>query len=427
MIPTTTRQRRFYGWTALAGAMLVYFSMCGDISYAFGVFLPVMGEEFTWSRSVLSGAFTAFWVVGGLLGPLAGISVSKFGARKCIIVSNLIAVLGLLGMSSITEVWHVYLFFGVLLGIGIAFGEFIPTTAIVNDWFIRRRSLAMSLLFASGGIGGFAFPPLISWLISSLGWRSAWVCLAVIHLVLAIVLGGILIRNKPEELGQVSDGGSTGTASEAGGGSRVLSRVYQTAVDWKVGEALRTRALWLVLIFSSAMAFTLSLLMLHQISYLQDLGFSHMRASTTLGLLVGMSIIGRLVCGTLGIRFESRYLAAAFLVLFAAGIIILMNSRTLPFIYLYATLSGIGYGALIVIQPAILGAYFGRAHYARIVGWTAPIGTLFGAASPLLAGFIYDISGSYIPAFWVAAVFLGVGVVCALLARPPKPSVGISR
>lgn len=405
--------------------MLVYFATCGDITYSFGVFLPTMCEELEWSRSALSGAFTAWLIVAGLLGPLAGISISKFGARKNIIIGNLIAVLGLLGMSIVKEVWHVYLFFGVLLGISIAFGEFIATTAVVNDWFIKRRTLAMSLLVAAGGIGGFAFPPLISWLISTLGWQLGWVCLASTHMVLAVVIAGILIRSKPEEMGQVPDGAVTKVAQEASGDSPSLSRVYQTPVDWKVWDALRTRALWMVLIFSAATLFAATLLMIHQVAYLQDMGFSHMQASMALGLLVGMSIIGRLAVGALGTRFEGRYLAAACLVGLAAGIIVLIYAKALPLIYLYATLSGISYGGLIVLLPAMLGAYFGRTDYARIMGWTFPIVTLIFAAGPILGGFIYDTTGSYMPGFWGTVAFLGVGLVCALLAHPPKPPVTV--
>lgn len=279
----------------------------------------------------------------------------------------------------------------------------------------------MSLLFAAGGIGGFAFPPLISWLISGLGWRSTWICLAGIHLVLAVVLGGILIRSKPEELGQLPDGEITETPAEAGAGSTVVRRVYQTAVDWKVRDALRTPALWLILIFSAAAMSTLSFLMIHQVAYLLDLGFSHLQSSTALGFLVGMSIIGRLACGALGTRFEGRHLATVCLALLAAGILILIKANTLPLVYLHAILSGIGYGGLIVLQPVLFGAYFGRTYFAQIVGWTAPVMTIVCAVSPLLAAFIYDISGSYLPTFWGAVAFLVVGLICAPLARPPKP------
>ncbi|MFH0768184.1 MAG: MFS transporter [Chloroflexota bacterium] len=418
MIPAKSRQKRFYGWTALAGAMLVSVGMVGNAVTSYGVFLPTISEELGWSRSTLSGPYTAFWIVLGLLGPLVGISIGKFGPRKNIIFGNLATVLGLLAMSRITEVWHAYLYFGILAGAGQAFGCFIATTTIANNWFIKRRSVAMGLVIAAGGIGGLALPPIISWLISSVGWRWGWVCLASIHLVLAVVLAGILIKNRPEELGQVPDGEAAGSPQEGDSGN-LVTKVYQTAVDWKVGEALRTPALWLVVAFSAAHIFSLNFLAAHQVAYVQDLGFSLMTAATTLGLLSGMSIIGQLMCGTLAIRFEGRYLAVVCFVGFAVGMTILMNVRSLPFIYLHTVLSGISYGGLLVLMPVLIGAYFGRGHYPQIMGWTAPIPTLFGAGGPLLAGFIYDSTGSYRQAFVVMLVFLGVGMVCALLARPP--------
>jgi MFS family permease len=399
--------------------MLVYFGMCGHAFYAYGVFLPFMCEEFGWSRYTLSGPFTLFMVFEGILGPLVGISISKFGARRNIIIGNLIAGLGLLGMAFVEEVWHVYILFGVLTGGGVAFGTFIATTTIVNNWFIKRRSLAMSLLIAAGGIGGLVMPPFISWLISSVGWQLSWTCLAGMHMVLVVIAGGILTRNRPEEMGQVPDGETDEGLQEEGTGKRGL-RVYQTPVDWKVREALRTPALWLVMFFQIACSFTLGVLTLHQVAYLQDAGFTHMMASTALGLLVGMSIIGRLLCGALGTRFEGRHLAAVCLVGMTAGVIVLMNTTALPLIYLYAVLTGIGYGGVIVIGPALIGAYFGRTSYAQLMGWTAPVGILFGAGSPLLAGFIYDTTGSYIPVFWAAVAVTGVGLVAAFLARPPR-------
>ena len=411
----------------MAGAMLVFFGMVGNSIISYGVFLPTMCEELGWSRSALSGLYTAFWITLGLLGPLVGISVNKFGARKNIICGNLVIVLGLLGMSLIKEVWHVYLIFGVLIAAGQAFGAFIPSTTVVINWFTRRRSLAMGLLNAAGGIGGLALPPLIIWLISSLGWRLGWVCLAGIHTVVVVVAAGMLVRNKPEEMGQVPDGEVTEAAQEAGAGNPALRRVYQTPVDWRVEDALRTPALWLLVIFTAAHLFALNFITLHQVAYLQDLGFSPMIAATTLGLLAGMSIIGQLGCGALGTRFEGRYLAAICLAGFAVGLTILMNVRALPLIYLHTVLSGISYGGLLVLMPVLLGAYFGRAYYAQIIGWTVPITTIFSAISPLLAGFIYDTTGSYMPAFVVAVTLLGVGLVCALLARPPKPPVTMTQ
>src|SRR5665647_1400515 len=96
-----SKQPRFSGWLTLAGAMLAYGGICGDVTYAYGVFLPSMNEAFGWHRSVLSGPYTLFLIIGGLLGPLVGWTIARFGARKNIILGNIFAALGLLGMSQV--------------------------------------------------------------------------------------------------------------------------------------------------------------------------------------------------------------------------------------------------------------------------------------------------------------------------------------
>ncbi len=416
---TGLNQRRFYGWTALIGVMLAYGGLCGDITYAYGIFLPAMGESFHWSRSALSGPYGLFMIVGGLLGPVAGMTVSRFGARKNIILCNLVAAFGLLGMSRVGELWHVYLFFGVMAGMSLGFGEFVSVTTVINNWFIRRRSLAMGLLFASGGIGGLAFPPLISWLISSLGWRVAWVCIAAIHLLLTVVLAGILIRSRPEDVGQIPEGLSD-AVSPTLLNTTARNRVYQTSVDWSLRDALRTPTLWLIVASFSAFFFALNMLTTHQVVYLQDLNFSPMMSARVFGLMIGISIVGRMLSGVLALKFEGRYLAAAFLSSMGLGILALIYARDISFIYLYSVLTGIGFGGMIVLMPNLLGAYFGRTDYSRIVGWTSPVITLACAASPVIAGFLYDVTGKYFLSFWLADVLIFASVIITLLSRPPR-------
>lgn len=418
LIKTGLKQPRFYGWTTLIGVMLAYGGLCGDITYAYGIFLPEMSANFHWSRSALSGPYSLFIIIGGLLGPVAGMTVSRFGARANIILCNIVGALGLAGMSQIETLWHAYLFFGVMAGMSLGFGEFVSVTTVINNWFIRRRPLAMGLLFASGGMGGLAFPLLISRLISGLGWRTAWVCIAAIHLLLTVILAGILIRSRPEDIGQAPDGLSDiarQTFSEKAG----RPRVYQTSIDWKLTDALRTPALWLIVASFSAFFFALNMLTTHQVVYLQGLNFSPMRSATMLGLMIGISVIGRLLSGVLALRFEGRYLAAAFLTLMGFGILALIRARNISFLYLYSILTGIGFGGMIVLMPNLIGAYFGRGHYSRIVGWTTPVVTLACAASPVIAGFLYDVTGNYFLSFSLAAVLIFASVIITLLSRPP--------
>jgi MFS family permease len=417
---TNLKQQRFYGWMPLIGIMAVYAGLCGNIAYAYGVFLPAMSETFHWSRSALSGAYGLFYIVGGLLGPVAGMSIAKFGARRNILGFNIVAALGLLGMSQVNAIWHIYLFYGVIAGLGIAFGEFIAITTIINNWFIRKRSVAMGLLFASGGIGGFVMPPLISLLISDLGWRWAWACLAGIHLFLTIIIGGTLIKNRPEDVGQLPDGAPESLESNQSNQPALSRRVYQTSEDWTAKEAFHTPALWMITLLFSIILFASAMLTTHQVAYLQDLNFSPILSATALGLMIGMSIIGRLACGFLGMRFEGRVLAAFFLGGMGLGVLALIMVRGIIFIYLYSIFAGIGFGGMIVLMPNLISAYFGRKHYAHIIGWISPIVTLISAGSPTLAGLLYDASGSYLVPFSISAGLVFSAIILAVLLRPPR-------
>jgi MFS family permease len=419
-LTTGLRPHRFYGWTTLMGVMAAYAGLCGDITYAYGLFLPAMSETFHWSRSALSGPYVLFFIIGGLLGPVAGLTIARFGPRKNIIGFNLVAALGLLGLSQVNAIWHVYLFFGIMAGLGIAFGEFIPITTVINNWFVRRRSMAMGLFLASGGVGGFVFPPLISKLITGFGWRWAWVYLAGQHLLLTVILGGFLIRNRPEDMGQHPDGSPEAIGQNLINQPVHRSSVYQTAFDWTAGEAMRTPALWMIMALFSIILFVTNMLTTHQVAYLQDLNYSPLLSATALGLMLGMSIIGRLACGFLGMKFEGRHLAIFFLTGMGLGVMALIQARGIFFVYLYSIFTGIGFGGMIVLMPNLIGAYFGRSHYSSIIGWTAPVVTLISAGSPTLAGFLHDASGSYLVPFSISSVLVFVGIILAVLLRPPS-------
>jgi MFS family permease len=404
--------------------MLVYGSLCGNITYAYGVFLPSMGESFGWSRSALSGPYTLFFIIGGLLGPAAGISNARFGPRRNILFFNLLAAAGLFGMSKVTAIWHVYLFFGVIVGTVIAFGEFIPITSVVNNWFIRRRSLAMGFLFAAGGLGGFVMPPAISWLISEYGWPRAWQFLAGLHLVTAVVAAALLIRNQPEDLGQQPDGVDRAPAASIPDAH--AAGTPAGAGDWRVGEAMRSRALWIIVALFSIILFTTNVLSTHQVAYLQDAGFSPIASAAALGMMLGFSIIGRLLSGVLGMRCDGRRLAVCFLACIGGGILFLMHAGSIHFIYGYSILTGIGFGGMIVLIPHLLGTYFGRTHYVRIIGWTAPVVTFFSAAGPVLAGALYDTRGNYDLALATTAALIAAGILLGMTmppasAKPSKP------
>jgi MFS family permease len=412
----------FYGWIALTGAMLVYFTTSGTFFYSYGVFLPAMCREYAWSRAVVSGGFSVALLAFGLPGPLAGASIARFGPRANIILGNLLVALGLAGMSIATEVWQIYFFYGLLVGLGSCFGLYLPCTTVVNNWFTRKRSLAMGLVISAGGLGGFLFPPLATWLIATVGLQLAWLVLAIIQLACPILVGGlILVRSKPADMGQRPDGISNAYDDGLGETRGNSSRVYQSSMDWQARQAIRHPTTWLITILCATNFFAIAMVTAHQVAYLEDMGFSPFVAATALGLIPGMSILGRLGFGFLGVRFEVRHLAIVSFIIQVTALIILLTAKALLLIYIYAMFFGISYGALVVALPTFIGAYYGRTHYAQIMGFIFPAVIFAQAAGPMVAGAIIDAMGTYMPAFVILTSVSIVGLLCAILAYPPKP------
>jgi MFS family permease len=234
------------------------------------------------------------------------------------------------------------------------------------------------------------------------------------------VLAGLFIRNTPEEEGQFPDGHASQEQFDEWH-RQATGHVYHTREDWSVHDALRTPVLWILLILFSVLLFATTMLTTHQVAYLQDLKYSPLTSASALGLMLGMSILGRMLGGVLGMRFNSRYLAAVFMSSLGLGLLALMNARDIVFVYLYSILTGIGFGGMIVLLPHTMGAYFGRRHFSRIVGWTTPVVTLASASSPVLAGLLYDATGSYVLPFGITALLIFVCAILALWARPPRP------
>jgi cyanate permease len=282
--------------------------------------------------------------------------------------------------------------------------------------------LVLGMCTAAGSLGAFIYPPIVTALISSIGWRMSWLVLAGIVLIVGVLIGGvILIRNRPEDMGQVPEGASSEslvgaemTENQSGTGER--------QVKWQMKEVLRMPITWIIVIFSVASNFILGTMSAHQIAYLQDLGFGAMTAAATLSLLAAMSIVGSLGFGFLALRFNIRYLAGAGFVIVLVALGILLTTRELALLYVYSALLGIGLGGPLAALPTLVGVYFGRDRYAQVMGIVFPFHVVAMAAAASIAGAIYDATGAYTMAFVTAAVFGVIGFVSALMARKPKQS-----
>lgn len=375
--------------------------------------------EFGWSRAAVAAGLSIGFLAFGLPSPLWGILVARFGPRVIIVLGNLLAAVGLAGMSEVQEIWHVYLCY-FIIGLGGGLGGYISSTTVISNWFVKKRSLVLGMFMACGGLGGFVFPPLVTVLISSVGWQMSWLVLASIVIIAAVLIGGvILIRNRPEDMGLVPDGVSAEPFVEAGI-TEVRSGTGERQAGGQIKQVLRVPTTWLIAAFVAAGSFTLGTVVTHQVAYLQDLGFSPMTAAMTMSLVSVSSVIGSLGFGALALRFNIRYLTSVGFGFQLMALAILLTTKDLTVIYVYAVFLGIGNGALLTALPNFVGSYYRRDHYAQVLGIVFPFQVVAQAMAATVAGAIYDATSTYTTAFAIVSVFSLAGLICAFLARQPK-------
>ena len=414
----------FYGWPLLAVLCVIYLLGIGPQFYGFGVVLPRMAEDMGWTRAEASLGYSLFVLSLGLVGPLVAVSIRRLGTRLTFMIGGLLTAAGAILAAFSNSVIQYYIGAGIIMGIGVAMLTIIPGTTLVTNWFLRRRSLAMAIFLTAGGLGGFIAAPAFQALMSATGtWRYPWYVMAGAGLV-GGVLGLIFARERPEQMGQYPDGVAPSAAgpSETTVSEQKPARVFQTRHEWQVGAALRTPTFWLIVLAGCAFGVGLNIVTSQSVAYLGDVGIPATVAASALGLVAIISTVGRLVTGGLGDRIEPRYLLAVGLLGEIIGILVLMVARSPLLVYVFVVVFGLGYGIAYVCIPALIGNYFGRQAYPSLYGIRTPISTAVGALGPILAGLAFDMTGSYATAFIGFAIFAGLGLVAAIMARPPQPA-----
>jgi MFS family permease len=408
------KSRVFYGWFVLMGVMMLIFIAGTSLFGAFAVFLPVMCNEFGWSRAELAGALSVGILSFGLPSPLFGILIARYGPRSNIIIGNLLAAIGVVGMYFVQEVWHVY-FCYVFMGFGGGFGGYIAGTTIVNNWFVKRRSLAMGMFISCGGLGGLVFPPFITALITSIGWRETWLVISGLFVMVVFIGGVLLIRNRPEDMGLMPDGVTKSTFNEEIVKENTRGQ-QNTPTKW-LRMVVGMPVTWLIVAVISANAFTTGTISTHQIAYLQDLGFSAMTAASVASVMAVFNTCGSLGIGVLGLKFNIRYLTSIAFVFEIIGLVILITTGKLSIIYVYAACIGLGWGSVLTALPTFVGNNYPRELYSQVMGIVFPFQVISQAISATLAGMVYDSTGQYTAAFKALIACGVIGFICALLAR----------
>jgi MFS family permease len=410
----TSKENSFYGWKALLAAALALFCQAGAAVYSFSTFLPALTREMGWQRGEISIAFGLLMMVSTLAAPLVGLFIGKYGPRRAIFIGNILIALALLGLSFQSRLWQFYAAYFVV-GLGYGIGGVIPVMTVASNWFDKKASLAMSITAGAGSIGGLVLVPLIQAFVNSAGWRMTYMALFGIMLVFGAIVPGLLVRNRPEELGQVPDGGLSSSDIKHGTPAGTPSAA---PVSFTLAEGMKTRAFWLIVIFGCTPLYIFIFLTAHQIAFLTGLGIGSETAALTLAVLSGVSLLGTLGVGFLGLKIKIKKLAVGTSLLILASIVLALFTRSTFTAFVFSILFGIGFGGSIVALASIWPSYFGRDHYPKFMGLSMFFGAISSIGAPV-AGFLYDSTKSYTLSLIIAAAVAAGGLILILLVKPP--------
>jgi len=322
------------------------------------------------------------------------------------------------GSLGLTEaLWHLYAL-NVLAAIGLTCVAWVPTQTLISNWFDNKRGLAMGAALTGIGFGGMAMAPLVALVIGAFGWRLAFAVLGGIIGVVVVGVVVLVVRDHPADLGLLPDGEVARTeAGEAVAGNGFESLAQSAGLELQ--DSLRTRAFWLLSLCHMLWVFANLSIIAHLVAFLSDNGVSPASAAATLGATVGISVGGRVMFGYLADRMPKRHVMSAALLLHTVATAALLGEVSAPAVVLFIVAFGLGIGGGAVVVPLLVGECFGLRSFSKILG-VVMISAAFGAATgPVLAGRIFDVTGSYGVAFRInAAVFLVAAALIQFLRRP---------
>ena len=415
----------FYGWWLTGVAAFVMIIGTVPIFQGMTAWFVVLEREFGWSRAQLSLAFSLTRAEGTIMGPLAGYLVDKVGPRRMVLSGLPVMGIGFILFSQVNNLWQFYGAF-VLASMGAGFGTWLPMMTVLNHWFQKRRSMAMSLAMEGFALGGVLLMPALAWAIDPdepdrLGWRLTAAGIGVVLIILAWPVSR-LIRNRPEEYGLRPDGRPENQPER---GERVGSGQGEGGiVDFTWQEALRTRPFWLITIGHSATSIVIVTLTVHLGPMLTDLGYSLQMVAWVVSTYTGVGAVFTLVGGYIGDRVPMHLALFVFSVIQSVAVVILLSADTLPMILLFAVVLGIGFGGRTPMTTAIRGVYFGRRAFASITGISMIPMNIMLLVFPLFAGIMFDAVGSYQIPFSVLAIVSFFGAAMFLLLGKPSLKVG---
>jgi len=365
-----------------------------------------MLAEFGWTRAVLSGATSLRVFLMTLFGIAGGKLTDKFGPRPVATVCSLFLGLGFFLMSRINTIWQLYLFFGVITGIGMC-GFWVPMISTVSRWFVKRRGMMTGIVLSGMGLGTIITPPLATRLIINYGWRDSYTIVGLIAMVV-IISATQFIKRDPAQIKQFPDGRSEVKVESLDSPARNLS----------LREAAHTRQFWILCAIFGCLWFSGMAIWVHIVIHAIDLGISAINAANILAITGGVGIAGRILTGSLIDKIGDRPTLLIGFTSMLISFLWLLVAKELWALNIFAVIFSFGMSGLAVLEAPLIAKLFGLGSLSVIMGSVEFASTILSTPSPIIAGYIFDITGRYQLVFLICVGVSITGFMLSLFLKP---------
>ncbi len=406
-----TQDKIFYGWVVTIAAIMIGAITLG-IRQSFGVFFNSIETDFFLTRGATAGIFSVYMLLCGAVTVVGGWALDRYGPRIVAPIMGGFTGLSLLLTSQASALWQLYLTYGLLLALGTG-AIFTVINSTVSRWFDKKRGIAVGIASSGGQLGIVFLAPFASYLISSFGWRPAFIVIGLIAWLIMFSLS-LLLRRDPADMGLLPDGAKSEAVQT---GSQDSNGINTQRAGLSLLQAYRIRHFWFLGLVYLFLSISVHLVLTHTVPHAVDIGISPMDASVILSIVGGVCIAGRLATGKFSDIIGRKVPALTSALMQVGALVWLVWIRELWMFYLFAAVFGFSWGGLGTQVTLLIGDVFGMHSIGAIIG-VLTVGWSVGAAiGSAVGGFVFDVSGNYLPAFVMGAVMMSIATVFLSLTR----------
>ena len=407
----------FYGYWIVLGGFISTTLSSGLGFYGFSVLNTSVADEFGWSRSAVTAAFSVFIISASAGSPIAGRLTDRHGARKVLFFGTVLMSIGLLLLSRTSSIWIFYLLH-IFVGIGFVFLGVIPVSKIVCNWFYRAQGTVQGFAFTGIGFGGLIIAPLIgNFFVPIFGWRCAYLAMAILLLGTMIPLTIFVLKETPSQKNlhaygqnkvEISCGNSTQT---------------EGTIGLNLRKALCTFTFWVMALTFMIYGMSMAAALQNQISILNEQGFATRAGVTALGIIGLFSGGAKLFFGYLCDRIDPKYSAAISYSVMALSIIVMIQAKSMAHLFFYGMLFGLGQGGWAPNLAMLVANYFGLNNFGSVLGAVQLAFYGGSAVGPVIVGLAFDLTGSYRLILFIVALFCLFSVPLIAVIKNPRLSL----